>query len=45
MLDQATEVLYDCDPVTNFIGSAIHLEICKSLRKEEFLQASIIKSY
>lgn len=40
MADHAAEILDDCHPITDFVGSETHLGICQKLNQQQFLQAS-----
>ena len=40
MADEAAEVLNNCQPITDFVDSGTHLEMCKSLNQGKFLEAS-----
>lgn len=38
--DHTANILENCHPIKDFVGSRTHFGICESLRKSKFLQAS-----
>ena len=37
MADQTAEILNDCHPISDLIGSETHFGICQSLNQKQFL--------